>query len=223
MMTGMISFDKDDDMGNTSKDLIRYRKSQNITETPADSVFPEDSEGPPPPGPHAVPFSLSITSDLFFFDTQPEPLDPVRQRLTVNRNGRIWFSEKLFWQWEMERSGPENGGHAPGRHITLSIGKEKAAQILSMCDNFLKSEGCEPDLIVTFIGSWEMELRFSDGGVRVGCGPMCGLKFVDISSESFSICVVDMDAFIKEKIPIENMRLFDQRFPDGSNREETDI
>lgn len=113
MMTGMISFDKDDDMGNTSKDLIRYRKSQNITETPADSVFPEDSEGPPSPGPHAVPFSLSITSDLFFFDTQPEPLDPVRQRLTVNRNGRIWFSEKLFWQWEMERSGPENGGMLP--------------------------------------------------------------------------------------------------------------
>lgn len=73
-----------------------------------------------------------IVSDLMVFGPCREPQDVIEQRLTISSCGRIWFTEYLFG---------EIGStiHPMGRKIQMSIGKEKAAVILSLIADYCEN------------------------------------------------------------------------------------
>ena len=133
--------------------------------------------------------SARIVSNLMCFGPCPEPEDPVEQRLTISSTGRVWFSEYLYGIGY-----PEN--YPLGRKMQLSIGKDRAAAILSKLAD-VRDSGM-PLIHCTDIGIWEMTMTDKDGGKNYLSGSMNGLV----------VRHVDLTSFIRDRIPIEGLAVF---------------
>ncbi len=130
-----------------------------------------------------------IISDLFFFGPCPKPDAPAEQRLTISSTGRIWFTEKVF-------GSPEDSCYPIGRKIQMSIGKERAAAILSMLADYVESN--PQPMLYTDIGSWYMTLTGTDGTkVKMSCS----MNGISVGSENLT-------EFIRARIPIDGLALF---------------
>ncbi|MCD7827619.1 MAG: hypothetical protein LUG85_03680 [Clostridiales bacterium] len=142
-----------------------------------------------------------IISDLLCYGPCPEPDDPVEQRLTISSTGRIWFTERTF--------GPLGDTRYPiGRRIQMSIGKERAAAILSKLADYSESAMMFMDYW-TDIGSWHLMLTGTDGSKKEMSCSMNGDVFVGD---------VYLNDFIRARIPIEGLAVFGG----GNNNEEDD-
>ena len=144
--------------------------------------------------------SARIISNLMCFGPCPEPEDPVEQRLTISSTGRVWFSEYLYGNGYPEK-------YPLGRKIQLSIGKDKAAAILSKLAD-VRDSGM-PLMRCTDIGTWEMTLTDIAGNKsKLSCS-MCGLM-----SEG-----IELSNYIQERIPIESLAVFGDNFDDEEDDE----
>jgi len=131
-----------------------------------------------------------IISDLLCYGPCPEPDEPVEQRLTISSTGRIWFSERVF--------GPLGDNHYPiGKKIQMSIGKERAAAILSKLADYADSNPLL--MLCTDIGSWHLTLTASDGTKKEMTCSMNGDVFVGDD---------DLTEFIRARIPIDGLAVF---------------
>ena len=133
--------------------------------------------------------SVRIVSNLMCFGPCPEPEDLVEQRLTISSTGRVWFSEYLYGNGYPEK-------YPLGRKMQLSIGKDRAAAILSKLAD-VRGSGM-PLMHCTDIGTWEMTLTDRAGNrSEVSCS-MNGLLFDGI----------ELSDYIRERIPIEGLAVF---------------
>ena len=140
--------------------------------------------------------SARIVSNLMCFGPYPEPEDPVEQRLTISSTGRVWFSEYLYGNGYPEK-------YPLGRKVQLSIGKDRAAAILSKLAD-VRDSGM-PLMHCTDIGTWEMTLTD-----RVG-----NRSELSCSMNGLLIDGIELSDYIRERIPIEGMAIFG-----GENEEE---
>ena len=133
--------------------------------------------------------SARIVSNLMCFGPCPEPEDPVEQRLTISSTGRVWFSEYLYGNGYPEK-------YPLGRKMQLSIGKDRAAAILSKLAD-VRDSGM-PLMHCTDIGTWEMTLTDRAGNRSELSCSMNGLLFDGI----------ELSDYIRERIPIEGLAVF---------------
>ena len=140
--------------------------------------------------------SVRIVSNLMCFGPCPEPGDPVEQRLTISSTGRVWFSEYLYGNGYPEK-------YPLGRKIQLSIGKGRAAAILSRLVD-VRDSGMLL-MYCTDIGTWEMTLTDRAGNRSELSCSMNGLLFDGI----------ELSDYIRERVPIEGLAVFG-----GENEEE---
>ena len=140
--------------------------------------------------------SVRIVSNLMCFGPCPEPEDPVEQRLTISSTGRVWFSEYLYGNGYL-------GKYPLGRKMQLSIGKDRAAAILSKLAD-VRDSGM-PLMHCTDIGTWEMTLTD-----RVG-----NRSELSCSMNGLLIDGIELSDYIRERIPIEGLAIFG-----GENEEE---
>ncbi|MCC8101455.1 MAG: hypothetical protein LIP11_04075 [Clostridiales bacterium] len=130
-----------------------------------------------------------IISDLLCYGPRPKQGDPVEQRLTISSNGRIWFTERIY--------GSFVDNHYPiGRKLQMSIGKERAAAILSMLADYADSNPLLP--YCTDIGSWYLTLTGTDG---TKTKMSCSMNGISMGDE-------DLTGFIRARIPIEGLAVF---------------
>ena len=140
--------------------------------------------------------SARIISNLMCFGPCPEPEDPAEQRLTISSTGRVWFFEYLYGNGSLEK-------YPLGRKIQLSIGKDRAAAILSKIADVQDSD--MPLIRCTDIGSWEMTLTDRTGNKsKLSC-----------SMNGLLLGGMELSDYIRERIPIENLAVFG-----GENKEE---
>lgn len=131
-----------------------------------------------------------IISNLLCYGPCPEPEDAVEQRLTISANGQVWFTEYLF-------GGIDSQKRSIGRQERITIGKAKAAEILSLLADYCESE---PMLCrCTDIGDWHLTATTPNGTkTKLSCS-LCG---------GIAVGDVDLTDFIREQIPISNMAVF---------------
>lgn len=132
-----------------------------------------------------------IISNLMCFGPYPESDEPIEQRLTISSSGQIWFTEYLFGD-------PERGKHPIGRKMQFSIGKEKAAELLSLIADYVESES--EVVFATDIGTWDLTATYPDGSKNKLEGSMCG---------GVAAGGVDLTKRIRCLIPIEDLAVFD--------------
>ena len=133
---------------------------------------------------------VQIISDLLCLRC-PEDGDPVEQHLTISASGRIWFTEYLF-------RGIVRDKYPVGRKIQFSIGKAKAAELLSLIADFIESK---PRLMYTKdIGMWNLTAAYPDGTESRLRGSLDGGIAVDD---------IDLTEIIRESIPIDGLAVFE--------------
>lgn len=131
-----------------------------------------------------------IVSNLMCYGPCPEPEDAIEQRLTVSANGQVWFTEYLYGAYGSEK-------HSLGRQKRVTIGKEKAAAMLSLIDDFLESEPLL--MLCTDIGDWQLTATAPDGTKKSLSCSLCG---------GVTVGDIDLTDYIREKIPIDDLAVF---------------
>ena len=71
---------------------------------------------------------IKIISNNICYGPPPSPTDEVKQHLTISLTGRVWFTGYDY--------GEGYGKHKIGRSCQVSIGKTKAAYMLSLFQSF---------------------------------------------------------------------------------------
>ncbi len=131
-----------------------------------------------------------IISDLMCYGPCPEPEDAIEQRLTISANGRVWFTEYLFGEIDSKK-------RPIGRQERITIGKAKAAAILSLLADY-----CETQPLLyrcTDIGDWYLTATAVDGTVKKLSCSLCG---------GIVVGDVDLTDYIREQVPINDLAVF---------------
>lgn len=131
-----------------------------------------------------------IISNLLCYGPCLEPEDAYEQRLTISANGQVWFTEYLFGEMDCQK-------HPIGRQERITIGKAKAAAILSLLADYCESE---PLLYrCTDIGDWYLTATAPDGTkTKLSCSLCGGITVGDI----------DLTDYIRGQLPIDGLAVF---------------
>ena len=132
---------------------------------------------------------IKIISNNICYGPPPSPTDEVKQHLTISSTGRVWFTGYDY--------GEGYGKHKIGRSCQVSIGKNKAADILLLISKFFSRELY--DMFVTDIESWEMIITDTDSNNQKLNGLLCGGLLVED---------IDLTEYIRESIPIDGLFVF---------------
>ena len=137
--------------------------------------------------------SIKITSNGICYGPMPDDNEEVEQYLTISSNGRVWFSARNYKQYTEEK------GYC--RKKQLSIGKWKAEFILRLICNLAES-----DLFVTDVGSFDMEIRCTDGTKSHISGSLIG----GVTAYSYGrMFEIDLTRLIRRYIPVYGLWVFD--------------
>ena len=140
--------------------------------------------------------SIRLVSDGYGYGPKPEPGEEIEQHLTISRTGQVWFSGYHY---------PEENSVKEGllRKERVSISHAAAAEILdALAAVFDRGDiGC----FVTDMGTWNLEMRFSDGSKEQYGGSMCFEPEISIAGKPLS-------QFIRDSIPIQNLFLFQRQY-----------
>lgn len=133
---------------------------------------------------------IRIVSDSSCHGPMPEPDEEIEQRLTINREGRVWFSAYNF--------GDGYDRHQKARTKNFKIDKYATERIMSSVSRYF-SEGYE-ELYVTDIGDWIMELTNTEGKVY---------KFRGALSSRFDVDGTDLSDLIRMELRMPDLYVFD--------------
>lgn len=138
---------------------------------------------------HAVPLKkIQIRSDGLTYGPCPAPDEEVDQRLTILRDGRVWFTGYNF--------GIQGCG-VQGRKRQFKIPKENIQKLFFAFDKFFSSE---PHMMYACdAGSWDVSLTDEEGKVFKYRGSMTGGCEVD---------GIDLSNLTREMLPIEDLWVF---------------
>ncbi len=134
---------------------------------------------------------VQIISDLLCYGPMPTSEDPIEQHLTISFTGRIWFTEYLYGEGYGAK-------RQVGRKQQFSIGKGKAARILSFVADYMES--APVNARVTDVGSWELNAVKPDGtGVSV-TGAMIG---------NVEVNGINLSEFIQSMLKVDRLAVFE--------------
>lgn len=133
---------------------------------------------------------ITLISNNICYGPSPKADEEVEQRLTILKNGRVWFSGYNY--------GSGYGKFEIGRKIQLSIGKKQAIFILEKINKFFKNKNI--DMFATDIGLWELLIVNENNEVNKFSGSLFGGVIEDN---------IDLTELIRKSIPIENLFVFD--------------
>lgn len=136
---------------------------------------------------------ITIISNNISFGPCPEPDEEVEQRLTINANGRVWFSGYNFGQGFDQ--------YVRGRRKNFSIGNEAAARILDLVGAYFSQE--REIEFVTDIGSWDLIITNAEGKLY---------KYTGSSCCDFEVDGVDLSDLIRDTLGMHDLFIFDGNF-----------
>lgn len=143
---------------------------------------------------------IQIKSNNVSYGPPPEQDEEVEQRLTLSKDGRVWFSGYNV-TYGLDH-------YVRGRHIQFKLDKEKADIIFSAFSRFFSGEFEE--VFATDIGSWEMTITNEEDREFSLSGSLCA---------DYEIDGMDLSDLLREELGIENLFVFDGNDkPDEVNR-----
>ena len=142
---------------------------------------------------HGIAEKINIISNNISYRPCPEQDEEIEQRLTINANGRVWFSGYHF------RSGFEN--YVRGRRKNFTIGKEAAARILNSIAIYFSQE--HKIEIATDIGSWDLIITNAEGKPY---------KYTGSSCCDFEVDGVDLSDLIRDTLGMPDLFVFNGNF-----------
>ena len=143
---------------------------------------------------------MRIISNSICYGPCPEPEDEVEQHLTVNTDGRVWFSAYAF----RDRSGK----YTKARTNNFSIDSGAATELLNKVAAYFSEE--YTDAFATDIGDWVIELTNADDKTYKFRGSLCA---------DFEVDGVDLSDLIRNTLGLPDLYAFDgNNKPDQINR-----
>lgn len=123
----------------------------------------------------------------------PEPDEEIEQRLTITRNGQVWFSAYAFGDPGADRRYPLS------RKMTTTIMRSDAELILDALGTYMVN--AEPAPLVTDISSWSLEATAQDGSALCYSAPTCCSPEIEV--EGYPV-----EMFMRRTLPIHLLHLF---------------
>lgn len=136
------------------------------------------------------PQKIRIVSNNICYGLPPEPEDEVEQHITINAEGRVWFSAYNF--------GEGFGRYKKARSQTYKIDKAVADKVLNSVASYFSGEYDE--LFATDIGDWVMEITNVDGKVYKFRGSLCA---------DFEVDGIDLSDLIRDTLGMNDLYVFD--------------
>lgn len=137
-----------------------------------------------------VPQKVRIVSNNICYGPAPESDEEVEQHITINADGRVWFSAYNF--------GSGFGGHEKSRSKIYKIDKDTAARVLNNIAQYFSAEYIE--VFATDIGEWEMEITNTEGD---------SYKYRGSLIADFEVDGVDLSDMVREALEMEDLYVFD--------------
>lgn len=107
---------------------------------------------------------VKIISNRLGYGLRPEPEDEVEQHLSINSNGKVWFSSYAY--------GEDGNKYKKINAKRSSISKDAANRIMAALSTYFGNEYIEE--FATDIGDWRMEMTNTEGKVYKFRGSLCG-------------------------------------------------
>lgn len=122
---------------------------------------------------------VRIISNNICYGPASEPNEEVEQYITVNSEGRVWFSAYNFGSGYSE--------HEKSRSKIYKIDKDAATKVLDSIAAYFRNEYIE--VFATGIGEWNMEITNTEGKVYKFRGSLCA---------DFEVSGVDLSDMVRE-------------------------
>jgi len=143
---------------------------------------------------------IRIVSNNICYGPTPGPDEEVEQHITINSEGRVWFSAYIFGSGYSE--------HEKSRSKIFSIGKEAVSKILDAFTAYFSGEYIE--VFATDIGVWDLEITNTEGKVYKFRGSLCADLEVD---------GIDLSDLVREILGMDDLYVFDgNQKPDRVDR-----
>ena len=143
---------------------------------------------------------IRIVSNNICYGPMPDPDDEVEQHLTINDEGRVWFSGYNF--------GHSGERYEKARSKIFKIEKAATDRLLCAIAAYFGNEYDE--IFATDIGNWEMELTNTEGTVYKFRGSLCA----DFDYEG-----IDLSDLVRDTVGMDDLYVFDRNCkPDVINR-----
>ena len=136
------------------------------------------------------PQKIRIVSNNICYGLPPEPEDEVEQHITINAEGRVWFSAYNF--------GEGFGRYKKARSQIYKIDKAVADKVLNSVASYFSGEYDE--LFATDIGVWLMNITNVDGKVYKFRGSLCA---------DFEVDGIDLSDLIRDALGMNDLYVFD--------------
>ncbi len=148
---------------------------------------------------YSVPFQgepqrIRIVSEESLFGLRPEPGEETEQRITINAEGRVWFSAYDFG-WEYEPP------HQTRRKI-YKIQKEVAGQVLANIAAYFRNPYI--GYHAKDVGLWRLEIVNTEGETYTFTGALCA---------KLEVKGIDLSDLVREALEMNDLYVFD-----GNNR-----
>lgn len=136
------------------------------------------------------PQKIRIVSNNICYGPPPKSEDEVEQNITINAEGRVWFSAYAF--------GEGFGHYQKARSKIYKIEKAVATKVLNSVARYFSNEYDE--LFATDIGDWILEITNTDGEIY---------KFRGSSCSDFEVDGVDLSDLVREALGMDDLYVFD--------------
>ncbi len=133
---------------------------------------------------------IRIISNNICYGPAPEPDEEVEQHITINSEGRVWFSAYNF--------GSGYSGHEKSRSQIYKIDKGAAAKVLDAFTSYFSGEYIE--VFATDIGEWDLEITNTEGKVYKFRGSLCA---------DFEVDGMDLSDMVREALGMDDLYVFD--------------
>ena len=133
---------------------------------------------------------MRIVSNNICYGPMPDPDDEVEQHLTINDEGRVWFSGYNF--------GHNGERYEKARSKNFKIEKAATDRLLCAIAAYFGNEYDE--IFATDIGNWEMELTNTEGTVYKFRGSLCA----DFDYEG-----IDLSDLVRDIVGMDDLYVFD--------------
>jgi len=137
-----------------------------------------------------TPQKIRIISNNWCYGPMPEPEDEIEQHLTINSNGRVWFSVYAF--------GEIGKKHPRVRSTNYRIDPQKAKKVLDAIADYF-SEPYE-EIFATDIGDWKLLIANTDGQEFQYKGSLCADLVVEDT---------DLSELIRDTLGMDDLYAFD--------------
>ncbi len=133
---------------------------------------------------------MRIVSNNICYGPMPEPDEEVEQHLTINNEGRVWFSGYNF--------GCDGERYEKARSKNFKIDKSAADKLFEAIETYFGNEYTE--IFATDIGDWVMELTNTDGVAYRFRGSLCA----DFDYEG-----TDLSDLVRDTVGMDDLYVFD--------------